>query len=277
MNNCETTENKNRIKKDLAGPVLELLTNSAVGNNLGSLSVETSEEGRTRKSRDHFLQWPASHDRIIALPKTGNAIAAVNGSADTKEKHHDYFLRSGLKNMYGERVGIQVHHHNYNQIKDRNDHNLQGKNASECGRPDVHQVFMAQPKTGVEKKRKPSSGPGTKEFHDRKREPLLPTDRATIEMLDRDQQENRNPNQTPDPHRNHRNGKKQFAKKAAQGTQGSKKLVKALHSSDTEESESDDDVVQYSRLARPQARRRIGDHPEPESSKLDGPVFYQSG
>jgi hypothetical protein len=120
MFNSETTENKNWIKKDLAGPVLEFSTNSAVGNDLGSLSVETSEEGRTRQSRDHFLQWPASHDRIIALPKIGNAIAAVNGSAKTNEKHHGYLLRSGLKNMYGERVGIQVHQHNCNQINDLN-------------------------------------------------------------------------------------------------------------------------------------------------------------
>ena len=94
-----------------------------MSTDLGSLSVETSEEGRTRKFMAHFLQWLVSHVRVLALSKsprgtkTGNAIAAVNGSAKTNEKHPNSFLLSGLKFMHGERVGIQVHHHNTNQIK----------------------------------------------------------------------------------------------------------------------------------------------------------------
>ena len=44
MSNLEATENKNQVKWDLAGPMLELLQyNIAVSNDLGSLLVETSE------------------------------------------------------------------------------------------------------------------------------------------------------------------------------------------------------------------------------------------
>ena len=120
MSNLEATENMNQVKGDLAGPMLELLQyNITVGNDLGSLSVESTEEGRTRIFLAYLLQWLVSHVRVIVLSKTGNAIAAVNGSAKTNEKHRNFFLRSGLKIMHGERVGIQVHHHNTNQIKTR--------------------------------------------------------------------------------------------------------------------------------------------------------------
>ena len=244
MNNLETTKNKNQKGscRTCAGIVTIQYSGGQRPRRVGSLSVETSEEGRTRKSRAHFLQWPASHARVNhdVLPKTGNAIAAVSGSANTNEKHHDYFLRSGLKIMSGERVVIQAHHHYNNQIEtrtksqdfsnDRNDCNVQSKNVSERGHPDKqfankanqnktgkitktnlltslsdcfdykgssdkkpgdkHHAFMAQPKTGDDKKRKHSPGPGRKELHDKKREPLLPTDQATIEMLARNQQEN---------------------------------------------------------------------------------------
>ena len=44
---------------------------------------------------------------------------AVRGSANTNENLQIYFLQSRLNIMYGERVGIQVHHHNANQIKIR--------------------------------------------------------------------------------------------------------------------------------------------------------------
>ena len=67
----------------------------------------------------HYPTWQESkREQLKVKLKTGNAIAAVNGSATrkTNENHRNFFL---LKFMHGARVGFQVHHHNTNQIKTR--------------------------------------------------------------------------------------------------------------------------------------------------------------
>ena len=58
---------------------------------------------------------------------------AVRGSANTNENLPNSFLRSGLKIMYGERVGIQVLQHNTNQIKTREKPSPKTSDTAEAG------------------------------------------------------------------------------------------------------------------------------------------------
>ena len=58
---------------------------------------------------------------------------AVRGSANTNENLPNSFLRSGLKIMYGERVGIQVLQHITNQIKTREKPSPKTSDTAEAG------------------------------------------------------------------------------------------------------------------------------------------------
>jgi len=82
MSNLETTESKNTVKYDLAGTTEELIGFLiALGNKIGSIELESRENGAKRK---HIIKWIGflcTNLRIIGhedASLTGNGIRRIN-------------------------------------------------------------------------------------------------------------------------------------------------------------------------------------------------------